>query len=187
MIVAQKDTVGKTDSFHLPQSSYRARVVKSEFGESASRNPMTTLSCEIIEPERITVDGEEKVVASRTFKLYLVHVPHLVGQQPISSQAQVFEFMERLEVADLMEKDDNGKYLYNTALHKEYFLGCEFDIILSSQERIKRMRPDKTKGEKQGQPILDGEGNQIKDGWQIQANISDVQENARPTRIDMPF
>jgi len=180
MKISKTDTIMGGGKFELPKGCYRARVTGTSFGKSNSGNPMTTLNAEIVEPESITIDGADQRIAGMSFKLYLVHVPSLVGKQTESSQSQVFRFMDKLKV----EYDGEE---YDTDAHAEYFLGMEFDIILSSEEAIKRLPADKSKGEKIGAPILDGEGKEISDGWRINANISDVLENCRPSRAEVPY
>lgn len=182
--------MGDNASVKIPTQSYRVRVVGTEFGTSNSGNPKTTLKCEIIEPEAVDINGEQVRVAGLKFPMWLTHVPHLVGDQRTSSQAQVFELMDKLGISELMDVDENGEYKYDTDQHKEYFLGCEFDIVLTSVERIKRARitpEEKAKGVKLGKAILDGEGKEIKDGYQIQASISDVLADCRPSRTEMAY
>lgn len=154
----------------IPTALYRVRCNKSKFGKSNSDNEMTTLSCEIVAPESINVNGIDYSIAGRDFQLFLMHVPDKSW-----GQAQVFEFCEKLGI-DLADG-------YDTELHEQYFVGLEWDMILSSEEIIKRM--PKQQGEKEGAPILDGLGNKISAGWQVRANLGDVPQHANPTRVDM--
>lgn len=186
MEIAQNDTV-LASTFAIPTGSYRVRVINTKLGKSNAGNPMTTLGCEIISPEVVEVDGEEKSVAGRPFNLYLVHIPSLVGAQRVSSQGQVFEFMDRLNLKSMMKDGDTSNPKYVTEHHKEYFLGMMFDIILRAKTNIKRKKltdEDKAAGKKSGDPILDGEGKEIIDGYNIEANISDVPIYCNPERDD---
>lgn len=160
----------------LPTALYRAQVVDASYGLSSSGNPMTTLSLEIIEPEKIEHEGKEYMVAGRSFKMFLVHTTSLTGRQTESSQAGVVDFMTKLGL-----EDEN----YDTDKVKEYFLGQQFDIILNSVEDVKRFA--KQPGEKVGKPILDGEGKEITNGWNINAQLSDVPANCRPSRVEVPY
>lgn len=165
----------------LPKQVYRICIVNTEGGKSSSGNPMTTLKCEIIEPETLIIDGTDYRIAGKGFNLYLVHVPGLVGKQTQSSQSQVIEFCTKL---GLNPYDEEGNY--NTELHKEFFLGRIFDIVLSSEEDFKRY--NKQPGEKVGQIMKDQEGNPLSNGYVIRANVSDVLEHCRPERrMDLPF
>ena len=156
----------------LPKNLYRARIIGTKYGKSAKGYDMTTLTCEVISPESVNVDGNDYRIAGRQFNLWLMHVPGETW-----GQAQVFDFMDKLGIVYGDE--------YDTERHEEYFKGVEFDIILDSQEEVKRMAPKA--GQKQGDPILDGEGNKISDGYRILANLSDVPSQCRPTRVSMAY
>jgi len=161
----------------LPLQLYRARVVNTDAGKSSSGNPMTTLGCEVIEPESVNVNGSDFKIAGKTFNLWLVHVPHLIGKQTQSSQASVLEFCSKLKL-DIGEE-------YDVDLHREYYLGQCFDIVLRSEEDFKRY--PKKPGEKIGEIIKDGDGNAISNGFQLRANLSDVPPNCRPSREEQPY
>lgn len=176
MLIAKTDTVmgGRCP---IPTQLGRVRVCATKFGLSKEKkNPMTTLTLEIVEPETITVGEESFNVVGRQFNWWLVHNPELVGAQSESSQAGVLKLCEKLQI----EVGDS----YDTDLHKEYFLGREFDIVLTSEEDVKRY-PAKA-GERVGAPILDAEGKPISNGWFITSRPTDVPDNCRPTRVEMP-
>lgn len=159
----------------IPEGLYRARCVGTKFVEhNGSGQPMTTLDCEIIEPEKVSIDGADVIVAGRQFKLYLIHNMERTGW---ASQEQTMEFASKLDIQ--METDENGEAVYDTDLHKEYYHGREFDIVLSCEEEVKRR--ERKPGQKVGDPILDGEGKEISMGWRISANPSDVPENCHPS------
>lgn len=154
-------------NFELPRNRYRVRIVGTSFGKSSGGHDMTTLKCEIIEPEFIMVDGKEAPIAGRKFSAWLMHVP----DEPWG-QSRVFEFCDKLGV-------DVGDD-YDTGLHKEYFHGMEFDWILSSKEDIKRQ--ERKPGQKVGDPILDGEGKEISNGWSVTAQLDDVPAKCNPVK-----
>lgn len=161
---------------YISEGLYRARVLGTKsVPKNSSGKPMTTLSCEIIDPEAITVNGENVRVAGRQFQLYLIHNVERTGW---ASQEQVLRFADKLKVE--LGTDENGEPEYDTDLHKEYFHGMEFDIVLRAEEDVKRYAPKP--GQKQGDPILDGEGKQISSGWRITANPDDVPENCSPRK-----
>jgi hypothetical protein len=54
----------------------------------------------------------------------------------------------------------------------------EWDMTLKAEEDIKRY----TSGENKGQPIFDGEGDEISNGFRITANASDALEHCNPHR-----
>jgi hypothetical protein len=168
--------IAKTDAVvggrcQIPKDLYRARCIGAKYGKSAKDLPMTTLTCEVIGPESIEVNGQEYRIVGRQFKLYLMNVP-----EESWGQAQVFEFMDKLGI------DHGGEY--DTDLVKEYFLGMEFDIVLDSEEAVMRKAPQP--GQREGDVIKDGEGNPITNGWNIQAQMSGVPDKCAPTRIDLP-
>ncbi len=153
----------------IPAGIYRVRVTKTDkrYNEKWSCD-MTELKCEIIEPEVVMdPNGREISVAGRQFSYWLMHTTSQTW-----GQAVVNDFCTRLDVAQEEE--------YDTDLHKEYFLGMEFDAILSSEEDFKR-KP-KQPGQKVGDFLLDGEGKKISNGFRVNANLSDVLPNCRPSR-----
>lgn len=137
---------------------------------------MTTLTTEIID-DTITLDEKEYVVAGRQARLFLMHV-----QKESWGQARVEVFCRKLALP--IEESDDGiggtEMLYDDEKHELYFKGMEFDIVLHPEEQVKRM--DKKAGEKEGKPILDGEGNEIKDGWRLVGGIDDVPSHCAPNR-----
>lgn len=181
--ISRVDTVFANNVF-LPTQTYRVCVTKSELGKSRKGNPMITLTAEIIEPETVEHEGKEVRISGQTFQAWLTLVPYLVGKQRESNMAQVWKFCDKVGVTDMCELDEDGNPSFEPDRHEEYFKGLEFDIPLSSSERIKRAKQtdeQKAKGEL-GTALLDGEGNEIKDGWQIEARLEDVPPNCRPSR-----
>lgn len=160
----------------IPEMLYRVRCIGTAFTkENSSKQPMTTLKCEIIDPEKTTVDGKEVVLAGRPFQMFLIHNVSRTGW---ASQEQVMEFCKKLGIETGV--DDRGEPEYDTDLHKEYYHGMEWDMVLSCEEQIRRH--PRQPGEKEGKPILDGEGKEISMGFQVRANPSDVPENPRATK-----
>lgn len=170
-VIAKSDTV-VGNKCPIPTELYRGRVIGTKEGKSSGGHPMTTLTCEIIAPETVVIDDKEYKIAGRQFMLWLMHVP---SEQ--WGQGKVFSFMDKLGL-------DCGED-YDTTKHKEYFLGMEFDIILSSEEDIKRMAPKP--GQKLGDPIRDGEGNPISLGYRITTDLDNVPVHCRPTRTELPY
>lgn len=168
----QKTDIVQGGRCKITRGLYRVRVIGTDFGKSSKGHAMTTLTVEIIEPETIMDGDVELKIAGRQTKIYLMHVPSEAW-----GQAQVFEFMDKLGI------DHNNEY--DTDLHKEYFLGQEFDIILDSEEDLKRYA--KVPGEKEGKPILDGQGAPISNGWNIKTGLSDIPALCRPTRSELAF
>ncbi len=161
---------------YIPTQTYRVRCIGTKLSKSSSNFPMTTLDCEIIEPETLTLSGTEVTVAGRTFQLYLIHNPGKVGW---ASQDQVFEFCEKI-AADLPVNPETSRPRYKTEDHRAYYLGREFDIVLQSEEQIKRLPPKPGQKFGQGDPVLDGEGKPISLGYRITANPDDVPANCHP-------
>jgi len=182
--ISRTDTVFANNVF-LPPQLYRVCITKSELGKSRKGNAMITMTAEIIEPEEIEDNGKLVRITGQTFPMYAILQPSLVGKQRESSMAQVWKFCDRTGVTDMMELDsETGSPDFDDSRHEEYFKGLEFDISLTSTERIKRAKQtdEQRKAGELGTPILDGEGAQIKDGWQIEGKLEDVPPNCRPTR-----
>src|SRR5690349_7096983 len=111
---------------YIPEQIYRVRCLGTKFtSKNGSGQPMTTLSCEIIEPETVTVDGKDVTVAGRKFQMYLIHNVDKTGW---ASQEQVTEFCEKLNVE--LGTDEQGEPEYDTDQHKEYYYGLEWDMVL---------------------------------------------------------
>lgn len=158
---------------YIPEGLYRARCINSKATDkNKSGWPMITLDCEIIEPETFQQDGAEKICAGRKFQLFLIYNPTKDGW---ASQAQAIGFMENLGIT---VTNDAGELNVDTDLHRDYFVGMEFDIPLSAAEDFKKYMA----GPNAGKPILDGEGKKISSGYRIQANASDVGPNCRPKK-----
>jgi hypothetical protein len=169
--IAKSDVVqgGRNE---IPTRLYRVRCIGTKFGKSGKGHDMTTLDIEIIDPEFVNINGQEYRVTGRQAKMWLLHVPGETW-----GQGRVFGFMDKLGIQYGEE--------YDTDLHKEYFMGMEWDMVLSSEETL--ARHPKQPGEKEGAPILDGEGKPISSGFQIDADIELVPANCRPSKTELPF
>lgn len=163
----EKSATVQGGNCYIPKERYRVRCTATKLGKSNSGLPMTTLSMEIIEPESITHDGKNYMIAGRQFSYWLMHV-----QSESWGQARVEEFCTKLGI----DTED----AYDDELHNEYFKGMEFDAVLSSEEDIKRK--DRLPGQKVGDPILDGEGKPITNGWRVVAQLQDVLTHCNPVK-----
>lgn len=168
MKIAVTDTMPAENS-EIPSQIYRVRIIGTSLKSSSSGNPMTTLIGEIIEPDKVEIDGQLRNVAGRQFQLYLMHVPDKAW-----GQGTVLQFCGRLGL-------DVGEF-YDTELHSEYFLGMEFDMPISCERDIKRF--ERKPGEKLGQPMLDGEGNEILVGYRLNGQVREVPVFCKPVRND---
>lgn len=159
----------------VPEMTYRVRCLGTKFkSKNSSGNPMTTLNCEIIQPEEIEINGKPVTMAGKDFALFLTHNFDKDGW---GSQEEVLDFCRKLGV-QLSIDPDSGEEGYDCSKADEYFKGMEWDMILRSKEDVKRYQT----GPNQGQPILDGEGKEISAGQRINARPSDVLENCHPSR-----
>ena len=158
----------------VPVGLYRARVLSTSVKKMTKRPEcdMTTLKCEIISPETVQNAGKTVTSAGRQFYLRLMHVP---GESWGNGAAQTF--LDKLQIPC-----DEG---YDTDKGDELLKGMEFDIVLESEEQIKRY--PREEGEKEGKPILDSAGNPVKNGWQIKAELSNVPAYCNPVKTDMPI
>ncbi len=193
MAQSRTDAVFAND-IYLPTQLYRACCTKAELALSKKGKPMVTLTCEITEPEVIeSPDGKSIRITGQTFQLYLVLVPYLVGKQRESSMAQVWKFCDKLGVTPLLEVDAEGQPLFPDDVKSQkdkseiqrLFRGLEFDIELSSREKIKRARPTPAQQSAgiPGEVLLDGQGAPLTEGWQIEADLKSIDNNdPRPSR-----
>ena len=159
----------------MPRGRYTVRVKDATFGPSkSSGNPMITLDCEIIEPEFVTVQGVKYPLDQVKVMYYLIlveakgHLAKIVGPPSPS-------LMERLGLAN--EIDDENP---NT----KQFEGLVFDAILSSREKLETIKDSVT-----GQfvPLLDGEGKQIKRGYELNTQIDDILGRSAVKAGNVPF
>lgn len=149
----------------------RARVIDTKAKANDKGYQMTELQCEIIEPETMIDPASDKeiTIAGRRFSIWLLHNP-----AESWGQARVLEFCKKLNI-------DVGD-TYDTDLHREMFFGMEFDINLTSEEDFKRF--PKKPGQKVGDIMKDGQGNNISNGWRINANVDAVPELCNPVKND---
>lgn len=147
----------------------RARIWDTESKPNDKGYQMTRLKCEIIEPETM-VDpdtGKDMTIAGRKFDIWLLHNPAETW-----GQSRVLEFCQKLNI-------DTGD-TYDTDLHKEMFLGMEFDISVTSEEDFKRF--PKKPGQKLGDIMKDGQGKNITNGFRINASVDAVPPLCNPVK-----
>ena len=128
---------------------------------------MTDLLCEVVSPEQVEHEDVTYNLAGQKFHLRIVHKADAIET--------TFQFMDKLGI------EHNNEY--DTKKINDYFRGVGFDIVLTSQEQVARY--DATGDEKVVKPILDGEGAEISNGWQIQAWANEVPLNANPDKVDL--
>jgi len=89
--------------------------------------------------------------------------------------ARAYQFMDKLglDVNDTFDPND----------HEELFKGMAWDMILSAEENIARKEPKP--GQKQGDPIKDGEGKPIMLGYRVNAQPDDVPDHCRPEMTEL--
>ena len=135
------------------------RVLDAQFGTSSSQNPMITLECEILKPTSVKIGGilyDELDGIKPTPKFYLTLTD--------KNKQNVDEAMERLGLEPITDIENP-----NT----EQFKGIVFAALLQSQERTQmKANPDDPKGKKV--PVLDGRGQPVKLGWQMNYQLGNI-------------
>ena len=167
------------DYSFLPTRTYRVRINQTEKKTSGAGYNMIAMKMEIIHPEAVDVEGKAVTVAGRKFTGHLMLVP---GQ---AWGTREYEFCDKLGIQ--LEKDDEGVDIFDDTRHAEYFRGVEFDTELSSTETFKTY--PKQPGEKEGKPILDGEGNKISRGFMTQFDVSRIPDGglANPSKVETAY
>jgi hypothetical protein len=139
---------------------YVVRCVNASFGPSTKGNPMITLEWEVVgKPEQdgtvsptIERNGQKWQVAGlRVSKTYLTLTP--------KNAERVIEFYEKfLGIQDPVVDETNPDMT-------PFKTGFMIEAIISSEESVQRYEAteeERAAGKYYGEPILDGEGNQIK-------------------------
>ena len=165
-----KTAVADSNS-QLPQGTYIARVLKFDHqGPNSAKYKekgyeMTTLTCEIVQPDKVTLpDGTEARSAGRRFNFWLMWN----SEESWGTGRNITAIAKMLGIS----KDEVNINTDDPESLKLVFGNRHFQVILSSEENIKRA--ERQKGEKQGKPILDAFGKEIKDGWRVKAQLDDI-------------
>lgn len=180
MIIKKEDVV-QGGKVQIPMTLGRVRIAGVKSKDTAAKEdrpsyPMTVLECEVIEPEQIEHNGAKINLAGRKF---FINCLHWSGEP--WGQATFDTFAKKLGHTDGYDAEGN----YNTAAF-ESLKGWEFDYFLSTPTEDVKRAP-RLPGEKLGKPLVDATGKQMSNGWPIHADLGNVPDNCRPTKVQMPF
>jgi len=146
----------------LPAGRYTIRCIDSAFGPSkSSGNPMITLSWEVVAPERVNINGTEKVIAG--IKMDSYHTTINLGangkRDDAKSEASLARLSETLKALQLPTTiDDENPDL-------TVFNGIVAEAVLDSDENTLKAKatPEQlAQGIKFGEDVLDDNGAPIK-------------------------
>ncbi len=127
------------------------RVKESKFEKDKNRIVLTT---EIVAPEKVTVDGQDYILAGQELTFYLGLSDEVKGKAKASPLAQLKSFHEKLGLS--MDLDTE-------ALPYD---GLMFDFYLQSSERTAQRTEVGTDGKTKYVPILGPDGKPRTMGWQ---------------------
>jgi len=152
----------------IPTNRYQLHVKAAESTLSRKGNPMVVLTCEIISPDTVEFAGETIAVQGKEVRYYLSLSNAAAGifKQTMTKLGLLESLDQQLTLAELAE---------NFPL--EIFNGLTFEAVLSSEENVKRQDPTPEQlaaGQTQGDPILDSNGQELRLGWIIRANLANI-------------
>ena len=156
----------------IEYGSYRLHVKKATFGASkSSNNPMITLNCEIVSPDRITRFGQEYMVAGTEVMYWIVLTEN--------NAARAADLFQKLGLSEQLGQIDTDDTTGTQAAVNQAFDRLMFDALLWSEEDVKRQRqtPEQKAKNQPGDPILDSTGKEIKLGYKIQAPLDSIVGN----------
>lgn len=151
----------------LPRNRYVVRCTNEEFGPSkSSGNPMITRTWEIVHPEKVSVNGVDKIVAGLEVTQYL---PTIVLQDDKKTRddtksdkalSRIKSENEALGITDPeavgAKFDDENPKLVANGIVADAILSCE-----ASKQFASPTPEEVANGKKFGQPIKDDNGKDI--------------------------
>ena len=135
---------------------YTLRVKEADFKLTAKDKPRILLNCEIIEPQVKVFDGV-------TYDLTGINIPYYLMMDTPEGLGAILALHKTLGLPDELDTDNPNVEIYS---------GLCFESILDSNER-KAIKPD-PENPKKYISILDAEGKEISQGWQVMGNSRDV-------------
>jgi len=153
----------------FPRRCVSARVMAATFGLSGKDNKQVVLDCEIMNEEKIEAEGKTYNLAGTKFRLYL----------PLEGDTidKTFGFHSKVGLPDSIDDENPDTKAY---------VKVDFDILLSSREKKAVVADPNNKGK--FIPYRDAAGNEVLQGYEIQANVDDVLGPATYSNADKrPF
>lgn len=156
----------------IPTGLYNVHVLETNNKPSKNNNPMTALRLEILSPEANKIGDREFRTAGAQFSLYVVFTDKTIGD--------VVDFATKLGV----DLPANGSFEDIVNAVQTWFAekgpGLTFDMLVSSVEQIRYQdqSPEERAAGAARVPILDGTGQPLKLGWQVNMpRLTDVVGN----------
>lgn len=172
--ISEADQVITGDA-KLPRDRYRVMVTSSEAKVSSNGNPMIELGLEIIEPDTVEYDGKQIAVAGKQARMWWM-----------LSGGRLSTTLEKVKLLGIEDKLGlNQSEVDTDDIERDCLKGLCFDTILYSQEREQRKEPtmEQRMAGQPGDPILDDQGNTIKTGYNIVANVQPILGNPSWTEL----
>lgn len=179
MLINRNDVV-RSGGVELPYITYRVRIIGAVFNPKNSKGlPQVELKAEIVFPEKLEIKGAMYNIAGEQFTLY-AGLSQVVVKKKSPWEITV-EFMDKLGVETPEQ--------FNTDHVKEYFVGWEFDMPLSSElTEVRRRVTDEERAQGiTGETLKDAEGNPVMGRYQIKAALFDVLPNCNPRKTEIPY
>jgi hypothetical protein len=151
----------------VPYGSYCAHANKTpKFKVSEQKGfPMVEASYEVYYPTEVDLaDGSRKVTAGHKFNIYWMLVDESWGLP------RVIDALKRLDYPF----DDPSNPEIDTDHLIEFLKHTDIEILIDQKQRTKVYK----EGPEKNKPVLDGRGNEIKEGWQTNVGPGDITGRA---------
>lgn len=149
----------------LPRARYSLRGLKQTFGKSSSDNPMITWKTEIIAgpdgSEIIEHNGKKIDIGGYPVTYFITF-----SEKNLANCRDFFVKMGREDIANMEDFDPENPP------DMSWLESVTFDAVLEAVPRIVRGR-SMVKG-KLGDPLLDKDGKEIVNGFEVKANLGDI-------------
>ena len=147
------------------------RVKEQKYGPSSSGNPMITLKCEVVNPDKVKCDldgGDYEIVGQElTYYIMLNEIDAKGKPSP-----NLWKFLnEFLPMCGLPSEFDDAAPLKSDANPNGINLvGTCFEAVVTARQRKEQRRnPDGSYS-----PLLDAQGKEIIKGWEWSSQTSDI-------------
>lgn len=157
MLKKASDTVA-SGNVEIPRERYTLRVISAKHATSKAGNAQVVLETEILKDEPLVHKGKKVMIGGKKIWYYL----------PLSDDKLSQVIGE--DCGSVHSKFGLPLEIDNENPNVQQYVGIIFDAILDSKEK-KAMRKD---DDGKYVPILDGEGKEISQGYEVNAQLGDI-------------